>query len=174
MDKDARIREAQIRYLKVLDRQPQLAQNTYKGTATIEDGFICNFTQGEQSIVIDMPKALGGDEAGPTPGFLARASIAGCVSMGIKQEAVKEGLVIDSVSVGIEMDFADGVPLGFGEDSAAPLETRFFIRIDTNSPESEMVALVDRVLEKDALFLALRDAQSIKTNVNVVDQCHSN
>lgn len=158
MSKDARIREAQNRYIKVLNRQPQLAQNTYKGTATIEDGFICNFTQGEQSIVMDVSKVVGGDDTGPTPGFLARASIAGCVSMGIKQAAVKEGLVIDSVSVDIEMDFAEGASLGFGEDSAAPLETRFFIRIDTDSPESEVVALVDRALEKDTFFLALRDA----------------
>ena len=169
MNKDARIREAQNRYIKVLNRQPQLAQNTYKGTATIEDGFICNFTQGEQSIVMDVSKVVGGDDTGPTPGFLSRASIAGCVSMGIKQAAVKEGLVIDSVSVDIEMDFAEGASLGFGEDSAAPLETRFFIRIDTDSPESEVVALVDRALEKDTFFLALRDAQSVKINVNVID-----
>jgi uncharacterized OsmC-like protein len=169
MNKDARIREAQNRYIKVLNRQPQLAQNTYKGTATIEDGFICNFTQGEQSIVMDVSKVVGGDDTGPTPGFLARASIAGCVSMGIKQAAVKEGLVIDSVSVDIEMDFTEGASLGFGEDSAAPLETRFFIRIDTDSPESEVVALVDRALEKDTFFLALRDAQSVKTNVSVID-----
>lgn len=169
MNKDARIREAQNRYIKVLNRQPQLAQNTYKGTATIEDGFICNFTQGEQSIVMDVSKVVGGDDTGPTPGFLARASIAGCVSMGIKQAAVKEGLVIDSVSVDIEMDFAEGASLGFGEDSAAPLETRFFIRIDTDSPESEVVALVDRALEKDTFFLALRDAQSVKANVSVID-----
>lgn len=169
MNKDARIREAQIRYIKVLNRQPQLARNTYKGTANIEDGFICNFTQGEQSIVLDVSKVVGGDDAGPTPGFFARASIAGCVSMGIKQAAVKEGLVIDSVSVDIEMDFAEGASLGFGEDSVAPLETRLFIRIDTDSPESEVVALVDRALGKDTFFLALRDAQSVKTNVNVID-----
>jgi uncharacterized OsmC-like protein len=112
---------------------------------------------------------VGGDNAGPTPGFFARASIAGCVSMGIKQTAVQEGLAIDSVSVDVEMDFADGASLGFGEDSAAPLETRLFIQIDTDSPKSEVVALVDRVLEKDTFFLALRDAQSVKTNVSVID-----
>ena len=83
--------------------------------------------------------------------------------------AVREGLVIDSLSVDIEMDFAEGASLGFGEDSAAPLETRLFIRIDTDSLESEVVALVDRALEKDTFFLALRDAQSVKTDVSVID-----
>ena len=130
MNKDARIREAQIRYLKILNRQPQLARSTGKGTATIEDGFVCNYTQDEESIVMDVSKAMGGDDAGPSPGYFARASIAGCVSMGIKQAAVREGFVIDSVSVDIEMDFAEGVSLGFSEDSAAPLEIRFFIQID--------------------------------------------
>ncbi|MGD8751257.1 MAG: hypothetical protein PVG14_07530 [Anaerolineales bacterium] len=45
----------------------------------------CLFTQGEYSIAMDMPEIMGGDETGPSPGFFARADLAGCVSMGIKQ-----------------------------------------------------------------------------------------
>lgn len=167
MDKDVRIREAQKRYLNALERQPQLARNTYKASATIEDGFICKFSQGERGMVMDMPKIMGGEDEGPTPGFFARASITGCVSMGIKQLAVMEGLVIGSITVDIETDFVDGATLGFGEDSAAPLETRLFIHVDTDVPESEVTTLIDRVLEMDPWFLALRDAQSVKTNVIV-------
>ena len=169
MNKDSSIRDAQIRYLKALERQPRLARNTYKGVAVIENGFVCNYTQGEHSLVMDMSKTVGGDEKGPSPGFFARAAIAGCVSMGVKQAAIKEGLVINSISVEIEADSADGVSLGFGEESAAPLETRLHIRIESDAPKPKILAMVDRALEKDPWFLALRDEQTVKTSV-VVDQ----
>ncbi len=167
MKKDTEIREAQTRYLKVLNRQPELARNTYRGSAVIETGFVCNYTQGEHSLVMDMSKSLGGDESGPSPGFFARAAIAGCVSMGVKQTAVREGLAIDSITVDIEADSADGVSLGFGEESAAPLETRLRIRIETDISEAQILAMVERALEVDPWFLALRDAQTVKTKVIV-------
>lgn len=126
------------------------------------------FTQGEHSAVMDMPEIMGGDAAGPTPGFFARAGIAGCVSMGIKQTAVRAGVVFDTVSVDIETDFDDGASLGLGAASAAPLETRLIIRIKANLPESEVSAIIEKALEIDPWFLALRDAQCVKFDL-VVD-----
>ncbi len=167
MDKDARIRDAQIRFVQALEKHPKLALNTYRATAVIEDGFICRFSQEERSAVMDMPKSMGGDDAGPTPGFFARAGIAGCVSMGIKQLAVRESLVVDSIAVDIETDFDDGATLGAGESSAAPLETRLSIRVETEAAESDVIALVDRVLATDPWYLALRDAQTVRTRVTV-------
>jgi uncharacterized OsmC-like protein len=167
VNKDSRIRDAHNRYAKIIEKQPQRALNTYTATAVIEDGFTCRFSQGEHSAVMDMPKILGGDDTGPTPGFFARAGIAGCVSVGVKQAAVMANLVFDTISVDIETDFDDGATLGLGKGNAAPLETRLVIRVETDIPESEVAILIERVLDHDPWFLALRDAQSVKTNVIV-------
>lgn len=167
MDKDERIRDGQARFARMLEKHPKLALSTCKATAVIDEGFICKFSQGEHSAVMDMPKSSGGDEAGPTPGFFARAGIAGCVAMGIRWLAVKENMVLDSIVVDIETDFDDGAKFGLSESSAAPLETRLDIRIESGIAESEIIALVDRVLEMDPWYLALRDAQVVRTQVIV-------
>jgi len=167
VDQDSRIRDAQNRIISVFKKRPRKALSTNHATAVVEDGLTCTFTQGEHSAVMDMPKIMGGEDAGPTPGFFARAGIAGCVSMGIKQAAVMAGLVFDKVTVDIETDFDDGAAMGLGAASAAPLETRLTIRVETNVAESEVSVLVDKLLGMDPWFLALRDAQCVKAHVIV-------
>ena len=169
MDKDSRIREAHNRVKDVYKKRPQKALSTIQATAIIEDGMTCKFTQGEFNAVMDMPEIMGGDAAGPTPGFFGRAGIAGCLSMGIKQAAVMAGFVFDTVIVDIETDFDDGASMGLGTASAGPLETRLAIRIKTNLPEPEVSALIEKVLGMDSWFLALRDAQRVKFDF-VVDE----
>ncbi|MDT8341103.1 MAG: OsmC family protein [Longimicrobiales bacterium] len=116
---------------------------------------------------MDMPPIMGGGGLGPTPGFYARAGVAGCVSIGIKQTAVMAGVDFRRVTVDVETDFDDGAALGIGDRSAAPLETRLTIRIETGEAESDVRALVTRALEMDPWFLALRDAQSVAARIEV-------
>lgn len=167
LNKDSRIRDAQNRVIDVFKKKPQMALSTNHATAIIKDGLTCTFTQGEHSAVMDMPEIMGGDAIGPTPGFFARAGIAGCVSMGIKQAAVMAGMVFDTVTVDIETDFDDGAALGLGLAGAAPIETRLAIRINTSLPEPEVAALIEKALGMDPWFLALRDAQRVKLNLMV-------
>lgn len=167
MDKDSRIREAQNRIIDVFKKRPQTALSTNHATAVVEDGLMCTFTQGEHSAIMDMPTIMGGDDAGPTPGFFGRAGIAGCVSIGIKYAAVMAGMVFDKVTVDIETDFNDAASMGLGEANAAPLETRLTIRIETTVAEPEVTALVNKLLEMDPWFLALRDPQCVKSQLIV-------
>ena len=167
MNKDSRIRDAQNRVIDVFKKKQKMALSTNHATASIKDGLKCTFTQGEFSAVMDMPEIMGGDASGPTPGFFARAGIAGCVSMGIKQAAVMAGMVFDTVNVDIETDFDDGAAMGLGMASAAPLETRLVIRINTSLSEPEVSALIEKALSMDPWFLALRDAQRVKFNLKI-------
>lgn len=167
MDRDTEIRDALNRVIEVFKDRPQKALSTDHATAVVEDGLKCTFRQGERSAVLDMPEIMGGGNAGPTPGFYARAGIAGCVSIGIKEAAILAGLVFDKITVDIETDFDDGAAFGLGTASAAPLETRLAIRIETDVPEAKVSALIDEVLGKDPWYLALRNAQSVKPNVIV-------
>ena len=167
MTKDTKIREAQNRIIEVYTKRPKAALSTVQASARIEDGIACVFTQGEQRLVMDLPEIMGGDATGPTPGLYARASISGCVAMAIKQLAARKGLVFQSINVDIEMDLDDRALFGLGNASAAPLETRLFIQIETNIAEAEVATIVDEAMEMDTYFLALRDAQQVKLSVEV-------
>ena len=125
MDRNAQIRAAQERVIAVFRKKPDAALSSIHGTGHLAEGLTCKFRQGDHKAVMDMSKVLGGDEKGPTPGFFIRAGLAGCVAIGIKLTATREGMVIDSIDVGVEMDFDDGALLGVGSNSASPLETRY-------------------------------------------------
>jgi len=164
---DAEIRQKQARVIAVFSKRPDAARSTNSASAVVGEGLRCDFSQGNGTAVMDMPAIMGGGDAGPTPGFFARAGICGCVSIGIKQAAINAGMTLRRVAVDIETDFDDAAMYGIGGNSAAPLETRLTIAIDTDAPEAEVAALVDRALSMDPWYLALRDAQSVKTAVTV-------
>ena len=50
--------------------------------ARVEAGLKCVTRQGDYTSMIDMPAAMGGDGSAPSPGFLGRSAIAGCLAIG--------------------------------------------------------------------------------------------
>ena len=66
------------------------------------------------------------------------------------------------------MDFDDSAMFGIGENTEAPLDTRLLIKIVSDEGQKRLQNLVDRVLEIDPYFLALRDAQSVSAELKVL------
>jgi uncharacterized OsmC-like protein len=161
---DEESRRAQERVISVYKRRGSAGQSMASGSACITEGMRCVFTLGEHKAVSDMPEIVGGGGTAPTPGY-ARASIASCVAMGIKMTAIRAGLTLRKVTVDLEMDFDDGASLGVGDRTAAPLETRLAISIDTDAPQAAVEELVSQALAIDPYYLALRDPQNVKTSV---------
>lgn len=87
-----------IGYLK---ENPQDAISTSPPiVAVMEDGLRCRATGVEgQSIVTDMPKAVGGGGSAPSPGWLARAALATCDATRIALRAAELGLALDTLEV---------------------------------------------------------------------------
>jgi len=156
---------AQLKVREAYKMSPDTALSTSHASAEVGDGLKCVFKQGTETAVMDLPEVMGGTNKGPTPGFHARAAVSGCVAIGIKMEAANQGISIDSIHVGIEMDFDDSAALGMGSNSAAPLATRLVITVTTDHEESAIQALIARVLENDTFFLALRDAQAVTAEI---------
>ena len=159
--RDATIREAQNGVIARMKANPEKAGSTIMTTGRVENGLVCTVQQGKFSTVMDLGRGMGGDASAPSPGFYARAAIAGCVAMAIKMLAARECLEFASVEVTVETDFDDGALFGLGEASAAPAETRVNIDIASGEPAEFVHDLVGRALEMDPWYLALRDAQTV-------------
>ena len=165
MGRNEQIRVAVERVADVFRRKPSAAMDTIRAAGRIERGLVCNVRQGDHTAVMDMAAAIGGDGSAPTPGFFIRAGLVGCIAIGIKLTAAREGIDIGAIDVDVEMDFDDGAMLGVGDNSAAPLETRVTITVESIAPWEKVEAMIGRALECDPYFLALRDAQSVKTRL---------
>ncbi|MDU8941871.1 OsmC family protein [Ovoidimarina sediminis] len=153
--------------MSVFHRRPEAALDTKHADARITDGLTCKVTEGDREVVIDMPEPVGGCELGPSPGFHARAAVSGCVAIGIKMTAVRLGIELRSVHVGVDMDFDDSAIFGMGDASAAPLRTRLKITLASDADRETLQGLVDTALEADPYFLALRDPQTVETVLDV-------
>lgn len=168
MKNDVQIREAQERAMSVFGRRPETALDTISASATVTAGLTCKFVQGEHSAVMDMPETVGGSDAGPTPGFFARAAVSGCIAIGIKMTATRLGISLASVRVDLEMDFDNSALFGMGDATAAPLVTRLDIKLESGESQEVLESLVETALKSDPYFLALRDPQNVKTRISVV------
>jgi hypothetical protein len=165
MHRDAEIRAAQERVIQVFRKKPAMALSSTRASGHVGEGLACTVRQGDHEAVLDMSKTLGGDERGPTPGFYIRAGLVGCIAIGIKLAAAREGIGLDGIDVDVEMDFDDGAMFGLGSNTAAPLESRVVIALATAAPWDQVTAMVERALAADPFFLALRDAQKVVTRV---------
>lgn len=164
---DPEIRSAQTRVIDRLSADPEAAKVTIAMTGRVAEGLACVVQQGKFSAVMDMGPAMGGAALGPSPGFFARAAIAGCLSIAIKMTAAREGLNVRAVDVTVETDFDDLAIFGLGTRNAAPTETRISLALDSPEPEPVLEDLTARVLACDPWFLALRDKQRVVTSIAI-------
>ena len=69
-------------------------------TAVMEGGLRCRATgDSGQSVVTDMPQAVGGDGSAPSPGWLSRAALATCDATRIALRAAELGISLDTLEV---------------------------------------------------------------------------
>lgn len=165
--RDALIREAQQNVIARMKTDPENARSTTVTTGRVEEGLACTVRQGKFETVTDLGRGMGGDATGPSPSFHARAAIAGCVAIAVKMLAAREGIVFRAVEVSVETDFDDGALFGLGSASAAPLETRVDIAVESDENETLVREIVDRALAMDIWYLALRDAQKVVPRLSV-------
>jgi len=165
---NTKIKTALDRLVDVYRKKPSTALSSPSVVGTIEEGSLCRITDGVHEVITDLPETMGGEDAGPSPGYFARAGLAGCVAIGIKMQAARAGLLFRCISVQVETDFDDRAFYGFGDKTPAPVETRFVIEIDCDLDEEALSEFVNDVLDHDTWYVALRDAQTVKASIGAM------
>ena len=128
-----------IAYLK---ENPQDALSTSPPvTAVMEEGLRCRATGTDgQSIVTDMPQAVGGGGTAPSPGWLARAALATCDATRIALRAAELGIALDALEV--IMDSVDDDRGLFGIDKsvrAGSLSIRTRVKIGAAGVDEQVL-----------------------------------
>jgi uncharacterized OsmC-like protein len=159
--RDLRIMTAQKRAATIMQNQPERAHSTTATKARVGEGLTCRIQQGKFDAIADLGPGMGGDAAGPSPSFYARAAIASCVAIAIKMLAATEGMTFHNVDVTVETDMDDLALFGIGSSSAAPLETRVAIQIESDEDASDVSKIVSTALARDPWYLALQHEQNV-------------
>nr|WP_306265629.1 OsmC family protein [Pararhizobium sp. IMCC3301] len=115
-----------------LNENPQDAlSNDPPITAVMEDGLRCRATDEDgNTIVTDMPQAIGGGGSAPSPGWLSRAALATCDATRIALHAAQSGVTLDTLEVTTDSVSDDRGLLGLDKSvRAGPLSLRTRVTI---------------------------------------------
>ena len=163
----AEVKKAADRSVKAMQTRPSIAQYTYKNRAQVGDGLACVCKEGDWTLNLDVPRAIGGEHSAPSPGVYVRTALTSCIAIGIKITACREEVPIEDVAVELEVD-ADN-RADFGVDDVPPGYQRFRVNINVTSPADPAVVedVVNRSLAFSPLLALHRETQDTTITVSV-------
>jgi uncharacterized OsmC-like protein len=109
--------------------------------AVIENGLRARATGPEgQSLVCDMPEALGGGACAPSPGWTMRAALANCEAIMIALRAAQLGVELTTLQVRVDSVSDDRGMLGMDDSiPGGPLSMKISIRIGAEGVSEEVL-----------------------------------
>lgn len=155
-----------------LKANPEKARAKYAAaTASLSDGLKCRVTgPSGETMVTDMPGAMGGEATAPNPGWYFRASIAACCSTAIAMNAARRGINLTALEVTVEGDGDNRGILGMDENVSAghaALRTNVKIAADNATPE-QLQDLVRFSEAHSPVGCTVRDAPPNTLRIDVV------
>ena len=137
-------KEAFERSKRALELKPQSGVKTARSIATITDGYTCLIEEGRWRMISDLHEKVGGSGLGPDPGTIGRAALASCAAISYVQWAAVLGIQLFGVEVVVETDHDYGGYFDTNDAPAGPTGVRTFVSIESDAPEDEIIALVDK------------------------------
>lgn len=155
-----------------LKTNPEKARAKYApATATLAEGLKCRVAgPSGETMLTDMPGAMGGEASAPNPGWYFRASIAACCSTAIAMNAARRGINLTALEVTVEADGDNRGLLGMDESVSAghaALRTNVKIAADNATPE-QLQELVRFSEAHSPVGCTMRDAPPNTLRIDVV------
>ena len=118
--------------------------------AVIEEGLRVRATGPDgQTLLCDMPRALGGEASAPTPGWMMRAALANCEAVMIALRAAQLGIELTSLEVRVDSMSDDRGMLGIDDSKpAGPLNMKTSIRIGAEGVSADKLQEIVSWAEK--------------------------
>jgi uncharacterized OsmC-like protein len=161
------IRQALERTQAIFAAKPAAARVTKKGRATLIEGLECQYTEDNFTVRADMPTPMGGEGKALSPGGYARAGLSMCLAIGYAMRAAHRGIALQKVEVDIESDTdlrslfgVPGVPCGYGE-------FRYAVRVVSEAPEEEVMAVIDEADSRSPVLDAFRAEKKVVRSVAI-------
>jgi uncharacterized OsmC-like protein len=136
--------ENAVRYLT---EHPDEARYTDSAaTAVLEEGLRCRVTGPVgASVLTDMPRSVGGGDAAPSPGWLFRAALAGCIATLITMESARDGVTLEGLEVSVDSESDDrGILAMDPAVPPGPLSVRVRVRATSSTGADVLKEIIER------------------------------
>lgn len=165
------IKQSLQRVSKVLRERPATARGTSATTVRVRDGLTCDIEEGPWKLTIDMPRIVGGNEQGPSPGTLGRGALGGCLLVSCMMRAAALDIPIESLEVEVQADYDDRALVGAADPDEAPpgyTEVRYIVRVRSNAPEADILRMLDDGGERSPYQGVFTRPQTIRREVHIL------
>lgn len=163
------IKAALDRAVRTVTLRPERGQRVYRTTATVGEGTRCQVEESGRTLTLDVGKALGGNDAGPSPSMILRSAMSGCVAIGIKQWAAWRGVPVDHVEVVLETDVDARGQLGVCDDTAPGFQgIRLLITVTSPASLEAIEDLATESLKHSPLMDVFVRPQLVDNRISVV------
>lgn len=160
------IKSALQRAERTVTLRPERGQRVYTNVATLEAGTCCRIAEANHEILLDVGRALGGNDAGPSPSMALRSAMSGCVAIGIKQWAAQRDVQIDRLEVVLETNVDARGQLGVDEDVVPGFEAiRLTITVQSPAPRRHILEAIETALKFSPLMDVFLNPQTIQRRV---------
>jgi uncharacterized OsmC-like protein len=163
-----KIKTAYSRSVKALSLKPSLGLGTGISRARITDGLTCRITEGNYTLVADMPQQAGGNAAGPTPGVFGRAALGSCLAIGYMMQAAKMNLPVDALEVEVQADYDDGALFGTSDVPPGYLEVRYVVTIESDASREKIQQVLDEADKHSPYLDVFSRGQKCIRSVNII------
>ena len=168
MNPQSVIKSALERSVQVVTLKPARGQRTYTNIATVGAGTVCHTIEKDQEITIDVGKAMGGQDAGPSPSTVLRAAFSSCLAIGIKLWASRDEVPMENITVTVETDVDARGQLGVCERVTPGFGAiRIGVAVQSDAPEAAVESVIDKSLRYSPLIDVFRNPQSIETALTI-------
>jgi uncharacterized OsmC-like protein len=168
MSQTDRIKQAFERKARLLAARDSLGRGTAKTIARVTDGLTCEVEEGPWKLTCDVGEESGGNNRGPNPGLYARAALGSCLAMSYATWAAKRDVPVNGVEVEIQADYDARGHYGIGDVTPGYLEVRYIVRVESDAPASDVLAMMDEADKNTAILDVFGTAQPMRREVEII------
>jgi uncharacterized OsmC-like protein len=147
--------------------RPASALSTTTTRATVGAGFLTKTHEDGVEFTVDMPVAVGGSDAGPTPGVFGRACLSSCIAIGIRMAADRQEVAIDAIKVDLSMDWDGRGLFGLSGISAGPSNISLEIEVESDAAEKDIQTVIAEGMRNDPWLVALMQPHDVTTDIRI-------
>lgn len=162
------IASALARLHDALSSRPGFGRATATSVSTLAGRLRCSTTEGVALIESDLPPALGGEGAAPSPVALARAALGACLAMGYRLHAAELGVELTAVRVTVESESELRGMLDPGAEAPPGFTAvRCHVEIESPAPEEEVRRAVELGDQLSPVLDMLARAHAVERTVSI-------
>jgi uncharacterized OsmC-like protein len=167
MKGEQKIKTAFERNAKALSLRPALGQGTAVTLVRLKEGLTCEIEDGKWKLTVDMGEKSGGDDRGPNPGVLGRATLGSCLAIGYTMWAAKLGIPLDSLEVEVQADYDSRGYHGVDNVTPGYKQIRYIVSIESPAPEDQIIRFLDTADSYSDFLYVFAKPQDVTREVRI-------